>query len=96
MSVRSPRVAVITRGDANQLAALRSSFPVTSDQLAAQRSKTMRNAAITDVLAGAAVVSAGVALYLTLTRTGGGAKPTREKAVELHIAPAGVAIAGRF
>lgn len=88
--------AVITRGDANHLAALRSSFPVTSDQLAAQRSKTMRNATITDVLAGTAVASAGVALYLTLTRTGAGAKPAREKAVELHIAPTSVAIAGRF
>jgi hypothetical protein len=89
-------LAVITRGDANRLAALRSSFPVTSDQLAAQRSKTMRNAVITDVLAGTAVASAGVALYLTLTRTGGGARPAKEKAVELHIAPTSVAIAGRF
>jgi hypothetical protein len=88
--------AFLAHGDANDLAALRSRFPVTSEQLAAQRSKTVRNAAITDVLAGAAVASAGVALYFTLTRSGAGARPAKEKAVELHIAPSGVAIAGRF
>jgi hypothetical protein len=85
--------ALVAHGNANELAALRSSFPVTPDQLAAQRSKTVHNAAITDVLAGA---SAGVALYLTLTRTGADARPAKEKTVELHIAPTGVAIAGRF
>jgi hypothetical protein len=88
--------AVIAHRNANELASLRSSFPVTSDQLEAQRSKTVRNARITDVLTGAAVASAGVALYLALTRTSADARPPKEKAVELHIAPTGVAIAGRF
>jgi hypothetical protein len=88
--------ALIAHGDANELAALRSRFPVTSDQLAAQRSKTVRNAAVTDVLAGAAVASAGVALYLMLTRIDVDARPAKDNAVQLHIAPTGVAIAGRF
>lgn len=88
--------AVTAHGNANQLAALRSRYPVTADQLASQRSKTVRNAAITDALAGAAVASACVALYLTLTRTDGDARPARENAVRLQIAPTGVALAGRF
>jgi hypothetical protein len=88
--------ALIAHGDANDLAALRARYPVTPEQLAAQRSKTVRNAAITDGFAGAAVVSAGVAAYLTVTRMAGAARPPREQAVRLELAPTGVAIAGRF
>jgi tetratricopeptide (TPR) repeat protein len=87
--------AVIAHSDANQLASLRGSYPVTREQLDAQRSKTVRNAAISDAFTGATLVSAGIAAYLTLTRRGD-ARPTQEKAVQLEIAPTGVAIAGRF
>jgi tetratricopeptide (TPR) repeat protein len=89
-------LALITRGDANALAALRSRYPVTPEQLAAQRSRTVRDAAVTDVLAGAAVASAGVALYLTVTRMAGEPTRSRERAVQLQVAPTGVALAGRF
>jgi hypothetical protein len=88
--------ALIAHGNANDLAALRTTYPVTGDQLESQRSTTVRNAAIADVFTGAAVVSAGVALYLTVTRMGDRASPPDDRAVQLHIAPTGVAIAGRF
>jgi hypothetical protein len=88
--------ALIAHGNANDLAALRTTYPVTGDQLESQRTTTVRNAAITDMFTGAAVVSAGVALYLTVTRMGDRASPPDDRAVQLHIAPTGVAIAGRF
>jgi tetratricopeptide (TPR) repeat protein len=83
--------AAITRHDGNDLAALRSRYPVTSEQLASQHARTVRDAAVTDALAGAAVVSAGIALYLTYR-----VSPSRERAVQIQIAPSGAAIAGRF
>jgi hypothetical protein len=87
--------AVLARGDANDLAAMRAKYGVTADQLTAQRGRTVRDAAIADVATGAAIASAGVALYMTVTRRGDD-HPPRERAVQLQIAPGGVAIAGRF
>jgi hypothetical protein len=87
--------AVLARGDANDLAAMRAKYGVTADQLTAQRGRTVRDAAITDAFTGAAIASAGVALYLTVTRRAD-EPPPRERAVQLQIAPGGVAIAGRF
>jgi len=46
------------------------------------------------VLTGAAIISAGIATYLTLTRTGHD-RP-KEKAITLNIAPSGFAVMGRF
>jgi hypothetical protein len=86
---------LIARSNAKELATLRATYQVDPDQLAAQRAKTVRNAVVTDVLTGTAMASAGVALYLTLTRMGE-PSPSKERAVQLQIAPAGVAIAGRF
>jgi len=83
----------MARGDANDLATLRSRPGVTPAQLASQRSATVRDAAITDALAGAAVATAAIALYVTL-RTDEARR--KHKAVQLQIAPGGVAIAGRF
>ncbi|HEY0991193.1 MAG TPA: PEGA domain-containing protein [Kofleriaceae bacterium] len=88
--------ALNARGDANDLAALRARYPVTPDQFAAQRSKTVRAATISDGLAAAAVVSAAVALYVTLKRRRHEPRPTHASALELQIAPSGVAVAGRF
>ena len=88
--------AVLARGDANDLAAMRATYGVTADQLTAQRGRTVRDAAIADVFTAAAVASAGMAMYLTVTRRGGDDHPPRERAVQLQIAPGGVAIAGRF
>jgi hypothetical protein len=86
--------AVIAHGDSNDLTNLRNTYPVTPAQLDSQRSKTVRDAAITDVLTGAAVVSAGIAAYLTLTRMGH--DNSKEKALVLNVAPNGVAVMGRF
>jgi hypothetical protein len=88
--------ALNARGDAHDLAALRASYPVTPDQLAVQRSRTVRAAAISDGVTAAAVVSVGVALYVTLTRRRHEPKPLQTSAVELQIAPTGVAVTGRF
>ena len=88
--------AAIARGDANDLAALRAKYGVTPDQLDAQRARTVRDAALADVFTGAAIASAGVALYVTVTRLRGDQPPPGERAVQLQIAPRGVAIAGRF
>lgn len=84
---------VLAHGASNDLATLRDTYPVTHDQLQAQKDTTVRDAAITDVLAGAAVISAGFALYFTVTRTG---HADKERAVQLHVTPAGVALAGVF
>jgi tetratricopeptide (TPR) repeat protein len=87
---------VIAHGDANDLAKLRSTYPVTSQQLDSQRSKTVRSAALTDAFAGAAVLSAGAALYFTFRRTADQANRPDDKAVQIQIAPTSIAIAGRF
>ncbi|HEX7703414.1 MAG TPA: tetratricopeptide repeat protein, partial [Kofleriaceae bacterium] len=84
--------AVIAHGDSNDLTNLRNAYPVTAGQLDSQRSKTVRDAAITDVLTGAAVVSAGIAAYLTLTRMGH--DNSKEKAITLNVAPTGFAVMG--
>ena len=86
--------AVIAHGDSNDLTNLRNSYPVTPEQLDSQRSKTVRDAAITDVLTGAAIVSAGIAAYLTLTRMGH--DNAKEKPIALHVTPTGFAVMGRF
>jgi hypothetical protein len=86
--------AFLAHDDENDLSKLRASYPVTADQLASQRTRTVRDAAITDVLTGAAVVSAGFALYFTVTRLGHDAP--KERAVELRVAPTGISVAGRF
>lgn len=96
LAIGAGTFALIARGHANDLAALRATYPVTPDQLAAQRSKTVRAAAVSDGLTAATVASAGVALYITLTRRRHEPTPARDKAVELQIAPTGVAVAGRF
>jgi hypothetical protein len=88
--------AMVARSDANELATLRGSFPVTQAALEAQRSKTARAALLTDGLAVAAIVSGGVALYLTLTRSHEGATIEKPRAVELQIGPTGLAVAGQF
>jgi len=88
--------ALVARGDARDLAALRATYGVTAERLASQRSKTVRAAAVGDGFAAAAVASAGVALYVTLTRRRDKAGRARDNAVELQLAPDGVAIAGRF
>ena len=84
--------AAVAHADSNDLTALRNTYPVTADQLASLRSKTVRAAAITDVLGGTAVVSAALAIYLTVTRRD---KP-REQALTLEVAPTGVGVMGRF
>jgi hypothetical protein len=84
---------VLAHGASSDLDTLRNSYPVTNAQLQAQKDTTVRDAAITDALAGAAVISAGIALYLTVTRTG---HTDQERAVQLHVTPAGVALAGVF
>jgi hypothetical protein len=85
--------AFLAHGASDDLATLRETYPVTPQQLQAQKDTTVRDAAITDVLTGAALVSAGVAVYFTVTRSG---RVEKERAVRLDVTPTGVAIAGVF
>lgn len=67
-----------------------------SPEVEDQRSKVKRLALTTDVLAGAALATFGVTLYLTLSRT-----PTREQApaaaqLHLSIAPGSLGLGGTF
>lgn len=86
--------AFMAHGDDNDLATLRATYPVTDAQLQSQHDKVVRDALITDVLTAATIASAGVALYLTVTRMGQHEAP--ERTVQLHVSPSGFALAGRF
>lgn len=86
--------AVMAHSADNDLATLRATYPVTDAQLASQHDKVVQDAAITDILTAATVASAGIALYLTVTRMG--KLETPERAVQLHVSPSGFALAGRF
>ena len=87
--------ALVTHSDESDLASLRNTYPVTANALESQRSKTARAAHLTDAFAAASLVTAGVALYLTLTRSHDPVSET-SKAVLLQVGPGGVAVAGRF
>ncbi len=84
---------VIAHGDSNDLTALRNTYPVTADQLSSQHSKTVRDAALTDAFTGAAIVSAGIALYLMISRS---SEPPHERTLTLNVTPTGVGMMGRF
>ena len=58
--------AYLAHTDDDNLSKLRSTFPVTKSELDAERSKETRSAAISDAFTAATVITAGVALYLTL------------------------------
>lgn len=80
--------------DSNELTRLLGTYPVTPATLDAQRSKTVRDAAIADGFTAAAIVAGGVALYFTLTR---GAKHEQPKStVALEVGPGSVGVSGRF
>lgn len=88
--------AFITRNAASDLDGLRSKYPVTPKELDDQRSLVKRNALLTDIFTGAAVISAGFAIYLSVTRLGAAERPDPGKHVQLGVGPSGISIAGAF
>jgi len=84
--------AYTAKSDADDLAKLRMTFPVTKAQLDSASSKTGTAAALADAFTAGTLVAGGIALYLTLTQP-----PARaEKTVRLHVTPTGAYVAGQF
>jgi len=84
--------AYTAKSDADDLAKLRTTFPVTKAQLDSAASKTGVAAALADGFTAGALIAGGIALYLTLTQP-----PARaEKTVRLHVTPTGAYVAGQF
>ncbi len=88
--------ALVTRTAESDLDALRNKFPVTPKELDDQRSLVKRDALLTDIFTGAAVVSAGFAIYLSVTRLRSQETPTRSTSVQVGIGPTGISLAGAF
>jgi hypothetical protein len=88
--------ALVTRHEEGDLDSLRNRFPVTTQELDDQRSLVKRDALLTDIFTGAAVISAGFAIYLSVTRLGSTEAPDPGTHVQLGISPSGIAIAGAF
>lgn len=88
--------ALVTRHEEGDLDSLRNRFPVTTKELDDQRSLVKRDALLTDIFTGAAVISAGFAIYLSVTRLRATEKPDTGTHVQLGIGPSGIAIAGAF
>jgi PEGA domain len=85
--------ALSARSNANDLATLRNSYPVTKAQLDAQASKTRTASLYADGLGVATVIAAGFGLYFTLTLAHGS---DSEKTVQVHVGPTGAYVAGHF
>jgi hypothetical protein len=91
-AVASAAFAVMAHSDADDLANLRNTFPVTKSQLDDQASKQTTAAALADGFGIAALASAGVAVYFMLTRTPAPA----DKMVQVGFTPNGAFVAGHF
>jgi hypothetical protein len=73
-------------------------YPITQSDVDDPSSKARKLALVTDVLAGLAVVSAGISLYLTLARPSRASAVKASKAAGLRfdVTPAGALLRGRF
>jgi len=92
LAVGSVAFGLLAHSDANDLATLRSMFPVTKAQLDDQASKQTLAAALADGFGVAALATASVALYFTLTRT----PAQTDKMVQVGFTPNGAFVAGHF
>jgi hypothetical protein len=93
-AVTSVVFAFAARSDEQDLQKLRTTFPVTKSDLDDAVSKETRAAALADGFGAAALVTGGIALYLTLRHTDTGEEA--QKTVQLHVTPAGASITGHF
>lgn len=83
------------KNESDDLATLRNTFPTTPAALENQRAKAARSAVFADGFAVASLLTAGAALYFTLTRSTGDA-PREQSGVQLTVGPGNFAVSGRF
>ncbi len=96
LAITAAVFAFVTRHEEGQLDSLRNQFPVTTQALDDQRSLVKRDALLTDIFTGAAMISAGFAIYLSVTRLGAAEKPDPGTHVQLGIGLSGISVAGAF
>jgi hypothetical protein len=89
-AVTATITGIIALSDAGTLSDLRNTYPTSKSQLDSARSKVTTMAAVTDAFGAAAIVSAGIATYLTLCHH----HATEKLAVS--VTPTGAFVAGRF
>jgi hypothetical protein len=89
-AVTATVTGIIALSDSGNLSDLRNTYPTTKSQLDSERSKVTTMAAVTDAFGAAAIISAGIATYLTLSHH----HATEKLAV--GATPTGAFIAGHF
>ena len=82
-------------GDSDDLTTLRGTFPTTAAALETQRAVAARSAMFADGFAVASLLTAGAALYLTLSRSTG-EKTIDKSAMQLTVGLGNFAVSGRF
>jgi tetratricopeptide (TPR) repeat protein len=83
--------AYLAHDDQDNLSKLRDSFPVTKAELSAEESKEVRSAALCDGFTAAAVVSAGLSLYLVLRH-----HPSTSERIGVAVSPTGAVAIAHF
>jgi PEGA domain len=83
---------IIALSDASTLSNLRNTFPTSKSDLDSQRSKVTTAAALTDAFGAATLVSAGLAVYLTISHH----RAVANEKLSFGVAPGGAFVAGRF
>ncbi|HEV7557333.1 MAG TPA: PEGA domain-containing protein [Kofleriaceae bacterium] len=91
-AVTSAAFGYLAHSDADDLANLRSTFPVTKAQLDDRKNSETVAAVVADVAGVAALATAGFAVYFTLTRT----PAQTDKMVHVGFTPNGAFVAGHF
>jgi hypothetical protein len=83
---------IITLSDSSKLSDLRDTFPTTKTDLDAQHSKVVTAAAFTDAFTAATLVSAGIAVWLTISHH----HAVASEKLTAGITPTGAFVAGQF
>jgi hypothetical protein len=89
--------ALLTRQAKHDFETQLDTFPNTRETIDHARNRMVRDAAITDALAGATVLAGGLTLYFGLSHPADELETTRAQIdVRLVPTPGGLAVAGRF
>jgi hypothetical protein len=83
---------IIALSDASTLSNLRNTFPTSKSDLDSERSKVTTAAALTDAFGAATLVSAGIAVYLTISHH----RAIANEKLSFGALPGGAFVAGRF
>ena len=92
LAIASTAFAFTAHSDADDLANLRNTFPVTKSQLDDKKNSETTHALLADGFGIAALATAGAAVYFTLTRT----PAQTDKMVHVGFTPSGAFVAGHF